>query len=269
MNRRLTLCRERDQEILLTYLKKDPVRNTFLIGDILNYGFDSEIQSVWADFEYKECKAVYLWFCNNLLIYSEEEKLYEDSMEAILLMKKPSQVMAKKSHLEQMQPYLESFSIHSKDLFALNNRKKETKTRYQYKVATNQDANRIYDFLQSGELAPLYAAKEMVEKRIETGEGVHYFMEEEGQIVAHINSAAATPYSVMIGGLFTRAEDRGKGYASFLVEELSKRLVEEGKTPCLISNHLSENNLFLALGFDRIGEFTTLEPKEKYLGGAG
>ncbi len=73
------------------------------------------------------------------------------------------------------------------------------------------DTDRIYDFLQSGELAPLYRSKDMIEKRIETGEGVHYLMEEGSQLIAQINSAASTPYSAMIGGLYTKPEYRGQG----------------------------------------------------------
>lgn len=98
-------------------------------------------------------------------------------------------------------------------------------------------------------------------KRLETGEGTHYLIEKEDVLVAQINSAAATPYSAMIGGLFTNISNRGNGLASYLVDKLSEKLVDEGKIPCLISNYDSKDNLFLDLGFEKIGEFTTLEPK--------
>ncbi len=265
MNNRIEKCDASREQSLLEYLKQEAVRNTFLIGDIINYGFESEIQEVWADIDGDSLMAVYIWFCNNLLIYSHKDILDRESLNHILKMRHPDQVMAKRSHLQQIQMMLNGYTIKSKSLLVyqqLENQGEifDNRSAYTYRIGTQLDVESIYAFLQSGELAPLYRSKEMIAKRIETGEGIHLLMEEDGELVAQINSAAATPYSAMIGGLFTKAEYRSAGRARYLVENLCKILVKKGLEPCLISTLDETENLFLTARFREIEEFTTLEP---------
>lgn len=239
------------------------MRNTFLIGDIINYGFENEIQQIWADVEDEACQAIYLWFCNNLLIYSHKEVLDQGIMERVVAMKKPDQIMAKRIHLEQIQSVLDNYIIKGKLLlgdFREENSINKEEHLWKYGIGTLDDVERIYDFLQSGELAPLYRSREMIEKRIETGEGIHLFIEDQGKIVAHVNSAASTQYSTMIGGLYTTKEFRGQGMARFLLGCLCEEIKEEKKVPCMISAQGTEHNLFYRMGLEVVEEFTTLEP---------
>lgn len=265
MNNRLERCDVSRSDNLIEYLKQEAVRNTFLIGDIINYGFENEIQEVWADIDGKAIEAVYIWFCNNLLIYSHKDILEQESLSRVLEIRHPDQVMAKRSHLQQIQTMLNGYTIKSKSLLGYEQTANQVESLsnssvYTYRIGTSADVESIYAFLQSGELAPLYRSKEMIAKRIETGEGVHLLMEEDGELVAQINSAAATPYSAMIGGLFTKDEYRGAGRARYLVDNLCRILVNNGLVPCLISALGETENLFLAEGFREIEEFTTLEP---------
>lgn len=261
-------CTNAHKELLLNYLKQEAECNIFMIADIMNYGFDSDVQSVWADIEEEKCNAVYLWFCNNLLIYSHKETLNVVSLETILDMKKPDQIMAKRKILEQILSVMKSdnknYSLKSKQLLALKTpiRNASNQTEYPCRSGEYSDIDKIYDFLQSGELAPLYRSKAMIEKRIEIGEGVHLLIEVEGDIVAQINSAASTPYSVMLGGLFTKTSYRRKGMAGYLVTQLCQQMFEEHRIPCLISDVEKEQNLFYKLGFEKVEDFTTLEPKK-------
>lgn len=267
MNKNLIQCTKEQHDVLLEYLRQEAERNIFIIADIINYGFDSDMQSVWADLKDEECSAVYLWFCNNLLIYSKKEKLNSESLGTILSMKKPDQVMAKRVHLEQicsMSMELDrDYEIKSKELLALRNPIVEESCRleFPYRVGQVQDTDSIYEFLQSGELAPLYRSKEMIKRRMETGDGVHLLIEEENELVAQINSAAKTPYSVMLGGLFTQMKHRGRGMASYLVTVLCQEMLRDERIPCLISTASKECNLFYKLGFEKVDEFTTLEPR--------
>ncbi len=271
MNKSLIQCTKENQEVLLDYLKQEAERNIFMIADIMNYGFDSDMQSVWADMVDGKCSAVYLWFCNNLLIYSKKAMLESASLDVILSMKKLDQVMAKRTHLEQIcsisMKIGRDYEIKSKELLALRNPVVEDSERdserreFSHRVGQVQDTDSIYEFLQSGELAPLYRSREMIESRIETGDGVHLLIEEGDQLVAQINSAAKTPYSVMLGGLFTQMKHRGEGMASYLVAVLCQEMLRSNRIPCIITMAPKADNLFYKLGFEKVDDFTTLEPK--------
>ncbi|RBR39269.1 hypothetical protein EB31_00155 [Enterococcus cecorum] len=45
----LKKCSEQDRKRLTEYLYQNPVLNLFIIGDLYNYGFDSDIQDLYID----------------------------------------------------------------------------------------------------------------------------------------------------------------------------------------------------------------------------
>ena len=51
MFRQLT---KNDYEMTMQFLGQNPGLNLFQIGDIENYGFDSDIQTVWGNFDENE-----------------------------------------------------------------------------------------------------------------------------------------------------------------------------------------------------------------------
>lgn len=45
------LLTETDREQTLKFLNKQPGLNLFQIGDIENFGFDSDVQTIWGSFD--------------------------------------------------------------------------------------------------------------------------------------------------------------------------------------------------------------------------
>ena len=65
---------ENDYTKTMDFLGKDPGLNLFQIGDIENYGFDSEIQTVWGSFnENEELTGVLLRYRDNYIPYFKDE----------------------------------------------------------------------------------------------------------------------------------------------------------------------------------------------------
>ena len=99
----------------------------------------------------------------------------------------------------------------------------------------------------------------MIENSIKTGDGVHYFVEENGKIIGHANSTADNPHTVMIGGVATKYEARNKSIAATIVCQLASDILAQGKTPCLFGKDDETHNLFVGLGCQRYGEWARLE----------
>ena len=117
-----------------------------------------------------------------------------------------------------------------------------------------RDADRIYQFLMSiDEIKDLYGSKDMIINRIRTGDGVHCFVEKDGEIIGHANSTADNPYTVMIGGVATKREERNQGIAAVIVHKLTADILNQGKTPCLFGKEENHSNLFVEMGFERFG----------------
>ena len=93
----------------------------------------------------------------------------------------------------------------------------------------------------------------------DSDDGIHLVLEADGHILAHANSTVATRQTVVLGGVATRADMRGRGFASAVVSELCRRMQAKGLQPCVYSNAQPGHDLFLRLGFTCRGNWDTLE----------
>ena len=147
-----------------------------------------------------------------------------------------------------------------KQLYVLEDNKKLRECRRHVNTAEEKDVDRIYDFLMRiPQLRNMYGQKQMISNRIVSGEGEHIFLAEDGEIVAHANSAASTKWSCMIGGVGTAPQWRHRGLGHEIVSVLAGRALEKGQTPVLFSEKEEEENLFCDLGFHRIGQWGVLK----------
>lgn len=87
-----------------------------------------------------------------------------------------------------------------------------------------------------------------------------YFLAKDpsGEPVAMAAVARETPNSANVASVYTPEAQRGKGYASALVAEVSQRILDSGKTYCTLFTDLANptsNRIYAALGFERIGDY--------------
>jgi predicted GNAT family acetyltransferase len=68
----------------------------------------------------------------------------------------------------------------------------------------------------------------------------------------------------MIGGLFTKVNERKKGYAYFLVSELTRHLLENGRNKCGLlteATKIPTNKLFEAVGYKKVYDWINILKK--------
>jgi len=260
-------CQSEAEAILLSYLQEEAVYNTFMTADIINYGFEQRFQEIYADvagevMEPDAVKGVYLKFYDNFMIYSRTKEVDREFLRSYFTDWLPAVVMGKADVIAAAAPLLPDYTYNEKSIFALSGQdiKRPPDIGVTVKRATLEDVDRIYQFLMSiEEIKHLYDSREMIVSRIKTGDGHHCFVEKEGVIIGHANSTAENPSTVMIGGVGTKAQARGRGIASAIVYELAHGILEQGKTPCLFGKKKETHNLFTGLGFRRFGAWATLE----------
>lgn len=64
-------CADSHAGLLERYLEQEYVFNTFLLADLRLYGASAPFQDTWADVENGVCRAVYMRFYQNLMVYGE------------------------------------------------------------------------------------------------------------------------------------------------------------------------------------------------------
>ena len=259
-------CGEDMREELLEYLRGEPVYNTFLLADISNFGFDKEFQNVYAEVEENVIHGVYLTFYQNLILYSREGRINQEFLRELSARWTPAVVMGRSADVKQVAEVLPGYRLEEKPLYLLEDGSYLAPDDVRDVQAVPGDEDKLYEFLMElPQMRTLYGSKEMIGDRLKNGDGVHFYREENGRVIAQANSAAKSEKTVMIGGVATLPDRRGEGIASALVSRISRGILEEGKTPCLFCEREEEHNLYARLGFRKIGMWATLLKVEKKL----
>lgn len=256
----LKKCGSEDKGILTGYLSQEKEYNTFLLADVNTYGFDTDCQDVWMEWEEGRCTGVFLRFYTNLLVYTQERELNAGSLDFILKNYEIIVIMGKSSLLAPMEAKLEKeYRCCQKQLYRLGSRELLKTEFREVSQAGGADVDDVFAFLGSiQEISGLYTSKDMIRDRIANNDGIHLIIRKDGRIIAHGNSTTGSEHTIMIGGVATEPAYRRQGYASCVVSALCAHILAQGKTPCLFTGE-GADALFTGLGFEKLGGWTTLE----------
>lgn len=254
----LLQCTEAHRVTLMDYLERDVAYHTFLLSDIALYGFQHPHQQVYLEQAADgACQGVYLRYYNNLILAGDPPSSdFTAQMTALgvdTVMGPAVAVKAVSEGLAIPHSYVE------KCLLALRTDRALPPDPPGARIAGAKDAHRIHAFLMTiPAFRQMYASEEMIEGRIASGEGNHIYLEDGGQIVAHVNSAARTAKACMLGGLATAKPYRGQGLATELLGALCRRELQDGRQPSVFSELPLERSIFGKLGFVEIGKWGVL-----------
>ena len=96
---------------------------------------------------------------------------------------------------------------------------------------------------------------------VRIAEGGEWLWELPGGEVAHLSGAGTPAYGVSrIGPVYTPKEHRGRGYASYVVGELTRRGLEAGHRMCLFTDQANptSNKIYQALGYRPVVDMANL-----------
>lgn len=252
---KIRICREEDREKLVAFLNESPVFHTFLLADIEQYGFDEEFQKVYVQENQNEIEGVFLKYFNNFILAGKPEKL-DYSKIASLIDSEITTVMGNAELVERTVKNLEcSVKLVRNNLY-VHQPLEAYEGLEKIKVANLADVEKIYDFLMTfPEFKEIYAAKQMIINRIEKKEGVHLYLEQDHEIIAHGNSAASADKTCMIGGICVRKKDQHKGYAKIILRALCKHIEQNQKIPCIFASEKENYSIFDELNFKNYGKW--------------
>jgi predicted GNAT family acetyltransferase len=214
---------------------------------------------IYADLEEDNIRFIYMRFYNNLILAGKPEDLKSQMIKS-MLKKDILVIMGRDDIIEKVAAEHKVGNYTSKYMYQLNKDDRLMKSEIpQVKVATIEEADKIYEFLMTIEgFDKMYSNKEMIINRIKNNEGIHIFIEKKGHIIAHGNSAAKCQYTNMIGGISVIKEERNKEWATKIVSYLSAHILKEGRIPCMWSEKEKDSCLLTSLGYEQIGKWGTI-----------
>ena len=103
--------------------------------------------------------------------------------------------------------------------------------------------------------SPRFDIDEIVDRRLGSGRAGFALWDDDGEPVSLSGFGGETPTGVRIGPVYTPPTLRRRGYASALVAELSRRLLDGGRDYCFLYTDLSNptsNRIYQDVGYERV-----------------
>ena len=244
-------------EKVMNYLSEEPALNLFIIGDIENFGYETDFQEIWIDLdEAGEIQGILLRYMGNYLPYSKGIINAKDFSEIINKDTTYEMLSGKKEITEQFRPYVkfertkETYFAELKDSGLLN----KNSTREGIQQAWLQDVDSLLELKQQiKEFTIRATARQSLEQALKTKTGRTYFMKDGNIVVSCASTTAENSLSAMIVGVCSHPEKRKQGLATLCMEALCQDVLSEGKTLCLFYDNPKAGSIYKRLGFKDIG----------------
>ncbi|MGQ4668059.1 GNAT family N-acetyltransferase [Metabacillus halosaccharovorans] len=253
-----------DHDAVMELIGHKPAENLFIIGDIEAFGYDSDIQEIWGQFQSNRLIAVLLRYDKNYIPFSEQNYDIKGFAEIINNNHDQIEISGLKHVVEPLQ--------------RLINRKvrKHSETYYAKCTSLSYEVSEV-EMKQVDKLQPLNYEEnvEMLRSIPEFGTGTfsveareradtyktgrtYIVRNEQGVMVASASSTAENSQSAMIVGVGTRPGFERRGYATKCMEKLCSELLSEGKSLCLFYDNPAAGKIYKRLGFTDIGFWTMI-----------
>ncbi|WP_066391646.1 GNAT family N-acetyltransferase [Neobacillus mesonae] len=265
MIRKLTV---EDHQHVLAFLSEEPSINLFIIGDIEAFGYDSEFQEIWAEFdEENEIKAVLLRYYQSFIPYANGEFDLDGFVSIVKQYEQPIQLSGKSDIVEKFEGIDGLLLGRKQTTFFAECLTDEClgdvsgSTSREISKAGIEDVDQIIELRCAiDEFHITSDSRNMLVKAMETGTGRTYYTGDNGRITSCVSTTAENSMSAMIVGVCTRKENRRQGLATAIMQKLFKDVLDEGKTLCLFYDNPEAGRIYKRLGFKDIGMWTMYRP---------
>lgn len=261
----MRVLQENDREKLIEYVKREPEMNLFLIGDLENYGINSETVNFYLHEERDRWDFVILRFYQFFILYSPYEDYNAEEAIRFLKTQETDCISGKTVLLRKIAPAYPELEIQSTFMSRCNQAE-------QVWTAPKELTIRQLKAEDAPEAIALLCTIEEFEKTYEnqsTEENIARMCDEmeqggkivmggyaDGKLVAIAETSAENSQSAMIVGVATDISQRGKGYASAVVSELCRNCFVRGKEfLCLFYDNPTAGRIYNRIGFRELGEY--------------
>lgn len=261
----LSKATEKERAQIMNYCLEEPNINIFIIGDIENLGFDTDFQETWIQTLGEKLVGIVLRYHDNFVIYSKDLDMDFNEVKTFLGTQVVRIISGKNTVINLLYPLIMDKFLKREMYFCeLTDGSKLTCDTSEVTSAQSTDAMEIaLAYEKISEFGGMYSSRlesryKQILTRIESREGMHMFIRQDGKIVSQGNTSAETSVSGMVGGILTLPEYRGQGLASKIVSGLCKSLLDRGKSACLFFDNPEAGRIYHRLGFRDIDKWTIL-----------
>ncbi|WP_027120922.1 GNAT family N-acetyltransferase [Mycoplasmopsis lipofaciens] len=258
---------KKDIPFMLQLLRKEPLKNLFLIGDIEQFGHKNKFMTTFINKDQNEVTSVILIYGQTLLFYDPFNKIEWTTIWEFILKNEIKNINVSEEEYNKFASNFKlleqsEWKIHKQTVAVLNHKYDGDTSKVQ--KATLNDVNNIVNSLMTiKELKEFRVSKE---KEIEIcHNGIllnisHPFIikNDDNEVIAHAKLHASTKDAGMIGGVFCINKYRRKGYATQVTGALCNYIIDMNIKPILFFDNPNAAKMYYKIGFEDIGKVFTI-----------
>lgn len=254
------LLTEADREQTLKFLNKQPGLNLFQIGDIENFGFNSDVQTIWGSFdELGRLNGVLLRYRENFIPYFEDSEFDLTAFKEIIRHDgRAKMISGEKAIADQFKDCFDQCIEQETYFCELSDDSCLEEVSTEIKIATVEDAKRVFELIVTIEefSRANFTSPEKLQHTIENGSGRIYFIENEAnEVVCNVQTTAENSTSAMVVAVATHRDYRRQGFMTQCLSKLCRDLLAENRTLCLFYDNPEAGAVYHKLGFKTIGKW--------------
>ncbi|WP_221563676.1 GNAT family N-acetyltransferase [Alkalihalobacillus sp. TS-13] len=257
MIRKLT---EKDHEQVMSFLSEERAINLFIIGDIENFGYETDFQQIWGEWDRAdELIAILLRYKENFIPYAKGPFDVEGFAKIITSDENFHILSGKEDILEQFGGYISSNKKRSMYFAELINGDMLPRAfeREGIRMAEEEDVEAIFMLRERiEEFTDSISSRESLLHSIRSNTGRTYLVKDGDFAITSVSTTAENSMSAMVVGVCTDTAHRNKGLASRCLSALCEDVLKEGKTLCLFYDNPAAGSIYKRLGFKDIGRWT-------------
>ncbi len=262
MIRKLT---ESDRKAVLKFLAAEPELNMYIIGDIKNFGFDSEDQAIYAEFRDDAYYAVMSQNLSHIVYYAKDGDFNTKWLDVFQQFNFLF-LSGKAALIKAISPHLPNMVEDRLEFMKSTTFKKQDDVDYEGVeiLETEADAELVYNLLNTIEeldSVKMKSKDEFIQYLMDNSgdNGTTVFYREDGKVVANATAVGETTHTAMVVGVATDPDYRQRGLGKKVLHYLLDFYVNhKEKTLCLYYDDPRAGALYEKLGFVHIGEWIML-----------
>ncbi|WP_408010622.1 GNAT family N-acetyltransferase [Pseudalkalibacillus sp. A8] len=231
MIRKLT---KNDHEKVMGFLSEERALNLFIIGDIENFGYETNFQEIWGEWNKDgHMIAVLLRYKGNFIPYAKGPFDVEGFAKIISSVENFQILSGKEDIIDQFSDYI--YSNKKKGMYFAEMIDGEALglnlDREDIRIAEDEDVDTIFSLRERiEEFSGSMASRDSMLHSIQSKTGRTYFIKEGDIAITSVSTTAENSMSAMVVGVCTDTDHRNKGLASRCLSALCDDVLKEGKT---------------------------------------
>ena len=245
-------CSNRNQAQLLEYLNKNKEVNLFFLGDIENYGISSKEVTVYMDRE-QEIEAAYLVYHKNLVVSSYNGKINTTFVSQLIDLYNINSINGTDEALAKLE--LKNFSKSPMQFAANRNYEIQDIDEEVILLKDHEQIRQYNELCRKCFDNPNPISDDDLFKEVEDKTSRIFAIIKDANVVSALRLSAETSDLVMVLGVATLKEYRGRSYATQLLKGVLNELKNNNKVACLFYNDERAAKIYHKVGFKDISEY--------------